>query len=150
MKVKYFLLFLVLVTTLLECTNTHAQDIVDLKEQYDKGIASYNSGNYAAAISVLEEILPEVEKVYQDTASYFNLLNTLGDACVQQEAFPKAKLYFYKAWKEYGNMRKAKYLEYGLFSAVSLGNIYQAAHAEDSAFYFYQKSIVEWDRWQGE
>jgi len=126
-----------------------AQDIVDLKEQYDRGIAYYNGGNYEAAIKDLEEILPEVEKVYQDTASYYNLLNTIGDAFSQSNQHHKAKFYFRKAWAAYSKSKDTKYLEYGLFSAVSLGNLYQLDNHNDSVFYFYQQSIKEWDRGKG-
>ncbi len=126
--------------------HVRAQDVVDLKEQYDRGIAYYNAGNYEAAIKDLEEVLPEVEKVYTDTASYYNLLNTLGDAYSQQEKHHQSKYYFHKVWKAYSKTKETKYLEYGLFSAVALGNIYQLSNRNDSVFYFYQQSIKEWDR----
>lgn len=127
-----------------------AQDIIDLKEQYDRGISHYNGGNYEAAIKELEEVLPEVEKVYEDTASYYNLLNTLGDAYAQVNQHHKAKPFFHKVWLAYSKQPTSKFLEYGLFSTVSLGNIYQNTQLNDSVFYFYQQSIKEWDRWQGE
>ena len=150
MKGKYFLYFAVFFAPLVLHRNAQAQDIINLKEQYEKGIALYNEEKFAAAIVQLEEVLPEVEKVYADTASYLNLLNTLADAQLQNHAAQKAKFYFYKAWKEYLKNRKAKYMESGIFSAVSLGNLYQSEHVKDSVFYFYQQAVKEWDHWKGE
>jgi CHAT domain-containing protein/tetratricopeptide (TPR) repeat protein len=150
MKVKYFLLLTVFITTLLRHSLALAQDIVDLKEQYDQGIALYNSGNYEKSIVNLEEILPEVEKVYQDTGAYLNLLNTIGDAHLHNGSSAKAKNYFYKSWYTYNKIHRCSYVEYGLFSVVSLGNICQSTNLKDSVFYFNQQAVKEWDRCQGE
>ena len=122
------------------------QDIVDLKLQYDKGIAFYNEGDYDATVKQLEGILPQVEKVYEDTASYYNLLNTLGDAYAELNQPAKSKFYFRKVWAFYCKKQESKFVEYGLFSAVSLGNLYQVSHTKDSVFYFYQQSIGQWDK----
>lgn len=142
--------FVVLLLTLIVYTSARAQDIVDLKPQYKKGIELYNEEKFAEAIVQLEEVLPEIEKVYKDTASYINLLNTLADAQLKNIAPQKAKTYFYRAWKEYLNNRKLKYMESGIFSAVSLGNIYQSENVRDSVYYFYQQAIKEWDHWKGD
>jgi CHAT domain-containing protein len=150
MKGKYFLCFAVLLLVFVVHTSARAQDIVDLKEQYEKGISLYNEEKYPEAIAQLEEVLPEVEKVYKDTAAYINLLNTLADAQLQNKATSKAKFYFYRAWAAYQKNRKVKYMESGIFSAVSLGNIYQSENARDSVFYFYQQAIKEWDHWKGD
>ncbi|MBC7487875.1 MAG: CHAT domain-containing protein [Cytophagaceae bacterium] len=150
MKGKYLLFFVVLLLTLVVHTNARAQDIVDLKQQYEKGITLYNEEKYAEAIAQLEDVLPEVEKVYTDTASYINLINTLADAQLQNKATQKAKFYFHKAWAAYQKNRTVKYLESGIFSAVSLGNIYQSENKIDSVFYFYQQAIKEWDHCKGD
>jgi CHAT domain-containing protein len=150
MKGKYFLFFVIFILTPFVHAYAQSQDIVDLKEQYEKGIELYNEEKYSAAIVQLESVLPEVEKVYKDTAAYINLLNTLADAQLQNKATPKAKFYFYKAWTVYLKNRKVKHLESGIFSAVSLGNIYQSEKLKDSVFYFYQQAIKEWDHWNGD
>lgn len=150
MKGKHFLFFVIFALTPFASVKAQSQDIVDLKEQYEKGIALYNEEKYSAAIAQLESVLPEVEKVYTDTASYINLLNTLADAQLQVKSEQKAKYYFYKAWTAYQKNKKAQYLESGIFSAVSLGNVYETENVRDSSYYFYQQAIKEWDRWQGE
>jgi CHAT domain-containing protein/tetratricopeptide (TPR) repeat protein len=70
--------------------------IVNLGEDYQKAQAKYEAGDYAGTVTDLEKLIPEVEKVYQDTSSFYEMNNMMGLSLVELKKFSQAESYLMK------------------------------------------------------
>ncbi len=76
--------------------SAHGQ-ITNLGEDYEKIHALYDAGDFENTIIGLEKLIPEVEKVYQDTAQFYEMNNMMGLALVELKKYSKAESYFKKS-----------------------------------------------------
>ncbi len=89
-SVVSFLLFVLVVA------NLNAQTI-NLGEDYEKARTKYESGDYSGTVADLYILIPEVEKVYTDTAEFYEMNNMMGLSLVELKKITQAEAYFKKS-----------------------------------------------------
>lgn len=98
----YIILFLISGITIQIFAQNPEDDVVNLGDAYNKAIAKYEASDYAGAAADLEMLIPEVEKVYQDTASFYEMINLMGSSLVQLKKNAQAESYFLRTVNFYG------------------------------------------------
>ncbi|HVD97057.1 MAG TPA: tetratricopeptide repeat protein [Cytophagaceae bacterium] len=86
---------LVVIAVLLFAANSFAQ-VINLGEDFDKALAKYDEGDYAGTVADLEKLIPEVEKVYQDTSAFYTMQNMMGASLLQLKRSTEGETYLNK------------------------------------------------------
>jgi len=84
------------------CFASKAQ-VVNLAEDYEKAQAKYDSGDYSGTVAILEKIIPEVEQVYQDTTSFYEMMNMMGLSLIELKKYKEGESYLTKSTSYYTN-----------------------------------------------
>lgn len=98
--------------------------IINLGEDYDKAMAKYEASDYAGTVADLEKLIPEVEKVYQDTASFYEMNNLMGTSLVQLKKYAQAETYLLRTADFYSSSPSGFNHKNNFFAQNELASIY--------------------------
>lgn len=125
---------------LLGIVQTKAQ-IINLGQDYEKARTKYEAGDYAGTVSDLEKLIPEVEKVYTDTASFYEMNNMMGLSLVELKKFSKAESYFKRSIDFYSKPPADFNSTNNLNAQVSVAQVYYGLNNFAKAELYFTNSL---------
>ena len=116
--------------------------ITNLGEEYEKIHAKFDAGEYETTVLGLEKLIPEVEKIYKDTAQFYEMNNMMGLALLELKRTAKAESYFKKTEAYYSNFPALSSHSNNYIATSSLAQIAFDLNNYPKAEKYYIKSLT--------